>query len=401
MAGEDKKTVDDVNDAVLALRETIDKYGIKSPEFKEMNEKIDSIILKDEEANQAMIAKVAAAEKKTLDVEERLAEMELEVAKGSDTPGIDYKELPEYKALNKFAKVGKDGMDPEEFKTMRMDDSTAGGYLTTTEMDSMIIKTIEEISPVRQISRVKTVTSKTLEIPKRTGIPEATYEGEAAPAGESQSVYAGEQLTTYRLTTKVPFTMDLLMDSQFSLENEINGDVAEAFAKKEGNKFVLGTGAKQPEGFLVNAEVVANTRETIGAGVIEGDDLILLTGDLKVGYNPMYGFNRQTLAFLRTLKGEDGHYLWQAGLAPNVPNTLNGESYTIIQDMPVIAEGSLSVVYADFMRGYTITDRTGMVIIRDNITQAGNAIIILVFHRWNTGQVVLSESFKVLETKTS
>lgn len=408
MAGTNEATAQEVKEAVDALREETEKYGADSAEAKEMAEKIEKKILEDEKAHQEAIAELQESCKQALEMEERIKDLELELVKGAQSPLIDYKELPAYKALQSYCKHGEVQMPQDELgilvdhkKTMRMDDATAGGYLTTTEMDPTIIKKITEISPVRQVARVKTVSKKTLEVVVRTSIPTAAYEGEAEQGQDSQSAYGNEQLTTYRLSTTVPFTMDVLMDSNWDLEAEINADVVEAFAYTEGNKFVLGTGAKQPEGFLVNPTVVANTRTTATAGTIEGDDLILLTGDLKVGYNPMYGFNRQTLAFLRTLKTEDGHYIWQAGLAPNVPNTLNGEPYVVFQDMPSIAANSLSVVYADFLRGYTITDRTGMMIIRDDVTKKRQAIVELTFHRWNTGQVALPEAFKVLKTKAA
>jgi len=354
-----------------------------------------------------LIAKQQEEEKKRLEFEEnvkgmeqQIRDLELEIARGASGSEKGYKDTPEYKSLQKWVQQGEKGMDIEEIKTLRTDNDTSGGYWTMTEMDTMIIKSITEISPVRQVARVKSVSKKTLEIPKRTGIPTATYEGEAAAGGSDESTYGSEQLTTYRLTVTVPYTLDLLGDSEFDLEAEIKQDVAEAFAYTEGNKFVLGTGAKQPEGLLINAAVVANARTSSTSGTIDPDDLILLTGDLKVGYNPMYAFNRGTLAFFRSLKGTDNHYLWQAGLGPNVPNTLNGEPYMVFQDMPAIAAGSLSVIYGDFLRGYTITDRTGLVIVRDEYTQKKNAIVEMTFHRWNHGQVVLSEAFKVLKTKT-
>lgn len=402
MAGPDEATVVEVKTAVDALRVATEKYGTDSAELKDMFDKTKEAIEKDEKSHQALVAVNAESEKKTLALEERIQDFELEIAKAK-TVGvkISYKDSEEYKSLEFMCMKGVRELSPDQVKTMRMDDSTAGGYLTTTEMDNMIIKSITEISPVRQVARVKTVGKKTLDIPKRTAIPTAEYEGEAEQNDESQSVYGNETLTTYRLSTTVPYTMDLLGDSIFDLESEIQNDVVEAFSFKEGNKFVLGTGSKQPEGFLINAEVAANFRLSETAGTITGDDMILLTGDLKVGYNPMYGFNRQTLAFLRTLKGSDGQYLWQNGLAPNAPNTLNGEPYIVIQDMPIIANNSLSVVYADFLRGYTITDRTGMVIIRDEVTGARQAIIKLTFHRWNTGQVVLGEAFRLLKTKST
>jgi HK97 family phage major capsid protein len=70
-----------------------------------------------------------------------------------------------------------------------------------------------------------------------------------------------------------------------------------------------------------------------------------------------------------------------------------------MQDMPSVAANSLSLVYADFMRGYTIIDRTGLQVIRDDVTRKKNNIIELTFHRYNHGQVVLPEAFKLLKTK--
>lgn len=407
MAGEDTKTVQDVIEAVNEIREVAEKSGVNSPEFKELSDKVADVLAKDEKAHEEFTAKQAESAKRQLEMEEQIKDLELEMARKTSNGNVNFREEPEYKALNKWFKGGAGALDSEEIgilkeqKTMRMDDNTSGGYLTTTEMDSMIIKKITEISPVRQVARVRTVSKKTLEIPVRTSIPTANYEGEAEKGGSSQSAYGSEQLTAHRLSVTVPFTMDLLGDSNFDLEAEIEGDATEAFAQKEGNKFVLGTGVKQPEGFLVNAAVVAGATETASASTIAGDDLIGLTGNLKVGYNPMYAFNRSTLATLRQLKGTDGHYLWQAGLGPNVPNTLNGEPYMVFQDMPDIADGAYPVIYADFLRGYTITDRTGMMMIRDDVTLADYAIVKVTFHRWNTGQVVLSEAFAALKIKAA
>jgi HK97 family phage major capsid protein len=393
-------TTKEVMEAVSGLRENLEKYGQESMEYKSAYEKTLKTIEDQEKKSAEILAGQKAAEKSAAELIERVKALEIDLAtKSAISGGPNYKESAEYKALRKFAMVGESKMTPDEVKTMRMDDNTAGGYLTTTEMDNVIIKTITEISPVRQVSRVKTVSKKTLEVPKRTGILVATYEGEAQDGDESQSAYGNEQVTAFRQTVTVPYTQDLLMDSVFDLESEINGDVGEAFAKGEGTNFVLGDGAKKPEGFLVNADVVAGAVETAGSGTISGDDLLLLTGQLKVGYNPMYGFNRQTLAFLRTLKGSDDQYLWQIGLAPGAPNTIAGEPYVVMQDMPSIATGALSVIYADFLRGYLIIDRTGMLIIRDEFTGKKAAIIELTFHRWNTGQVVLSEAFQALKIK--
>ena len=393
----------DINDeaivAVKALRETVEKFGADSAQFKSMVDATNTALEKQEKASQEFTSQLAEERKAAVELKERIDGLELELSRKGST-GSNYKDKPEYKALQLYAQKGLDALDAEQKATLRTDVATQGGYLTMPEMDNMIIKKITEISPVRSVARVRTVGSKTLSIPTRTSIPVATYEGEAAAGGESNSTYGQETLTAYRLTVTVPYTYDQLIDSEFDMESEIMNDVAEAFAFTEGNRFVLGTGAKQPEGFLSNAAVVADARESLASGVISGDDVLLLAGDLKVGYNPMYAMNRQTLALLRTLKGStNDHYLWQVGLGPTQPNTLAGAPYILMQDMPSVAANSLSLVYADFMRGYTIIDRTGLQVIRDDVTRKKNNIIELTFHRYNHGQVVLPEAFKLLKTK--
>jgi HK97 family phage major capsid protein len=384
--------------AVKALRDTVEKYGADSAQFKSMVDATAKSLEDQEAKSQKFTAELAEERKSALELKERIDGLELELSR-KGTAGDNYKDRPEYKAMQAYAQKGLEGLSLEQKATLRTDIGTQGGYLVMPEMDNMIIKKITEMSPVRSVARVRTVGSKTLSIPTRTAIPTATYEGEAAAGGESNSTYGQETLTAYRLTVTVPYTYDQLIDSEFDMESEIMNDVAESFAFSEGNKFVLGTGAKQPEGFLANATVVADARTSSTSGVITGDDVLLLAGDLKVGYNPMYAMNRQTLALLRTLKGStNDHYLWQVGLGPTQPNTLAGAPYIIMQDMPNVAANSLSLVYADFMRGYTIIDRTGLQVIRDDVTRKKNNIIELTFHRYNHGQVVLPEAFKILKT---
>ena len=82
-----------------------------------------------------------------------------------------------------------------------------------------------------------------------------------------------------------------------------------------------------------------------------------------------------------------------------VANTINGFQYLLANDMPDIASNSKSIAFGDFMRGYTIIDRTGVSVIRDEFAQKRKAIIEFTINRWTTGQVTLSEAITLLKTK--
>jgi HK97 family phage major capsid protein len=401
-------TPNEVMEAVKALETNLKTFGSDSADYKQAVENTIEILEKQETDNQGIIKDLAAAKAAQEQQTEKMTELELELARGGKSQAVDYKTTPSYLALQKWCAQGDKFMSKDEFsllsqmdaKTLRTDIDTGAGYLTMPEMDTSITKTITEISNMRSVARVRSTSKKVLDMPIRTSVPTATYEGEAASGDDSESAYGSEQLTSFRLTLTVPFTQDQMMDSAFDLESEINADVAEGMAKKEGNKFVLGTGSKQPEGVLVNPTIVAGAFTSTVSGGFAAADLTYLTGELKVGYDPMYAFNRRTLAYARSLEDSAGRPIWQINLADKAPNTINGEPYVLFPDMPNTAANNLAVIYGDFRRGYTITDRTGLMIIRDQYAKKRQAIIEITFHKWNTGQVTLPEAFIAMKIKT-
>lgn len=392
-------TAKEVMEAVSTLR---DEFSKSAPNQEKLD-RINTFLDKQESKSAALLAETKASEQAALELKERLDGLEVDLA--TKTAALDakedYRSTPEYKALESFCKQGEKQMSIEEYKTLRTDIDTAGGFLVPIEFDNVITKKIIEVSNIRSIARVRSMASKTMEIPIRTSIPVATYEGEGDSGDDSQSAYENTLITPFRQTFTTPITQDQLMDAAFDMESEITSDAGEAFAFGEGRGFVLGTGFKQPAGFLVNAEVIANTRPSDTVGTLSADDIILLTGDLKVGYNPNYVLNRRTLAFIRTLKSTTGQFLWQPGLNGVVANSLAGFPYLIANDMPDIANDAVPVAFGDFMRGYLIVDRTSMSIIRDDVTRKKQAIIEFTMNRWNTGQVVLAEAIKTLTIASS
>lgn len=393
----------EILDAVGALR---DEFNKASPDLAKIKV-IEKSIEAQEEENQKITKELIEANKNSDEQKEmlkknveRMDELEVELARrGGPGDTKNYKDSEEYKAVQQMCIVGKSDLDKEQKAILRTDNDSQGGVLVPTELDNIIVKSITEISAVRTVARVRTIASKSLEVPKRTGNIVAAYEGEAESGNESNETYGSETLTAYRQSVTIPITQDMLMDAAFDMESEIMSDAGEAFAQGEGAGFVAGSGFKQPAGIISNVALQAGARTSSTSLTIDAADVILLTGDLKTGYNPVYLLNRLTLAVLRTKVSTTGQFLWQPGLNGPIANTINGFPYLITPDMQDLAAGSYSVAFGDFRRGYTIVDRTGMSIVRDDLTRKKEAIIEFTINRWNTGQVTLTEAIKLLKTK--
>jgi HK97 family phage major capsid protein len=413
-------TPGELKTAWYEMRSDIERSGLLDPEKKV---RIDKVLDRAEEDNQKLVLqeqKLAGQadeikelkddlEKKGVEAGEartRIEALELLHARNSAPSNENFKESPEYKAMNDLCRYGYSRISEEQKQLLRTDSGVEGGFLLSpTELDSSITKTITEIDPIRSISRVRTIASKSLEVPIRNVIPVAAYEGEAETGTDSVPNYAAETLTPFRQTYTTPITIDMLQDSAFDMEAEIAMEAGEAFGFGEGAAFVNGSGFKEPEGFLQNANVIAGA--ITGGGPFNSanaGDLSVLTGELKVGYNPVYVFNRGTLALIRSFRGDAaaagdgaGQFLWNPGLNGPVANTIHGFPYVVSQSMPDSdTPGNLAVAFGDFRRGYTIVDRTGMSVVRDDVTAKRRAIVEFTMNRWNTGQVTLSEAITAL-----
>lgn len=417
----------EVMTALTDLRQEVEKKSVDHDKVARINEFLDGVeekVIQPLQAQQqaAQTFETTQAELKTelselkeklkaagsseSEYKKRIDALELEIAHGRAKQDPDYKQSAEYKALQAFCVRGLDHMDMETKQLLRTDSMTEGGYLVPVEMDMAITKKITEIDPIRSVARVRTTSGKTLDLPIRDTIPVAAYEGEAETGVDDTSTYQKETITPFAQTVTIPATMDMLMDAAFDMESEIASDAGEAFAFGEGQNFVTGDGHKKPHGFVANAALQAAARDTAASGVLDPNAIILLTGDLKVGYDPVYVLNRRTLALIRTFRGDAaspgdqaGQYLWQPGLNGPVAATLNGFPYILANSMPDVAAGAFAMAFGDFRRGYTIVDRTGMSVIRDEVTQKRRRIVEFTFSRWNTAQVTLQEPIKLLRVQ--
>ena len=386
----------EIGSLVKELRDTIESKKAETSDSKEKIAKIDEKLNAQEDANQKLVAEINERKANEFKAEEKYKDLERQVYMMPNSLSKDQKS-EEMKVFEHFITTGQKEIIQAgaETKYLRTDVDTQGGYLAPVEYVKEILKNITEISPIRSVARVRSAAGKASEMPIRTTLVSGNWVGQGETDTRSNSTYGLKYMPMHKIQVTVPVTIEELQDADFDITTEINADVAEKFSQIEGTAFVNGTGSDEPIGFMY-ASGIASINSGLAAAFTM-DNIIELSGELKTGYNPMYGFNRTTRAYIQQFKGND-QYFWQAGnLAAGVPNTINGYTYLEIPDMDNVGANNFPVVFADFMRGYLIGDRMGMSVIRDDYSRKRESIVEFTFLKRTTGKPVLDEAFVKLK----
>lgn len=284
-----------------------------------------------------------------------------------------------------------------EYKALNVSNATAGGYLAPIELVREIIKGETEISPVRALARVRQTAMKSVEVPKRTGQFAAQWVSEQGTKSETTGLtYGMEEIPTSEMYALIDISNQMLEDSAFNMQMEISEESSEQFALAEGTAFVTGNGVGKPEGFMVNTSV--GTTNSGHATLVTADGLLSLKHAIKTAYtrNANWTMNRTTLGSTRKLKDGNGQYLWMPGIANGKPNTIDGDPYIEMPDMPSEGAGLKPVAYGDFRRAYTWVDRLMMEMLRDPYTQATAGNVRFIMRKRVGGQVTLAEAIRTL-----
>lgn len=311
----------------------------------------------------------------------------------------------EKSAMKELAIKGKAfAYNPEYKDVLRSDVNELGGYLTPTVFSTQMIQKAREISPIRQMARVLTISAKAIEIPS-DGTYTAVYGvGEYEAPAESNPTVGTVMIVPERSSATVVLTQDLIMNGAFDINGWVMNDVATSYAQWEGQKFLSGTGVKQPQGILTDSRL--STVETANSTSVVFDDVLALPAELKEKYQGgKFMFTRKTRQRLRReVSASDDHFLWTIG-GEGGPSMIDGYAYVIIPDMPVCTSagvytaGDVPVLFGDLSQAYTIVDRQGLSMVRDEVTLGGSNAIKIHFHRYLSGLLTLPEAVVGLKVK--
>ena len=378
------------NDERLAQ---IEKKGSADTVTSEKLARIEKDLDKIEEVNQAVVKQNASAQEQA----DKIARMEKMLSRPISSKSEQIKVDEQKAAFDNYLRKGKDNISPNELKVLTASNDTAGGYLAPPEYVRELTKTITELSPIRSISRVRSTTNRSVQIPERTGQFAAVFVAEQGTRSETTGYATGlREIPTHELYALVDISEQELEDSVFNLEQEMSLEFGEQFAKAEGTAFVSGNAVGKPEGFLTNSEI--GTVNSGAGAALTADGLISLYHEPKAEYaqNGTFVFSRSTLAAIRKLKTDSYDYVFQPGnqLSGGMVATILGAPYIQATDMPAVGAGNKPIAFGDFRRGYMIVDRVNLAILRDPFTQATSGNVRYVARKRVGAQVILPEAIK-------
>lgn len=268
-----------------------------------------------------------------------------------------------------------------------------GGYLVPDEYDSRLIEVLEEENIMR-ILGTKLTTSGQHKINIAATKPAASWIEEGGALTFGNATFEQVMLDAFKLHVAIKVTEELLYDNAFNLENYIITQFGKALANAEEDAFLNGDGKGKPLGVFAETGggTVANTTTNITS-----DDLVNLVYALKRPYrkNAKFIINDKTLSLLRTLKDNNGAYIWQPSYQDAEPDRLLGYEVYTSAYAPLDA-----VAFGDFSY-YNIGDRGTRSFAELKELFAGNGMVGFVAKERVDGKLVLPEAVQILKVSAT
>ena len=431
--GEIDKKLDSTLEAATAAQKKADELGTKAAETDSTVQKAIEDAAKAAEEAQELKQKVEAVEKTAEYVEKAISRMsatgdaeakELE-AKAKDqmiaylrkkTPMDEEIVEATTKAMIEKSLFGVPESQREtEMKTLIAGSNPDGGYWIRPERSATMIQRIFESSPIRSIADVQTTNSDSMEfIIDDDEAASGGWVGEVQSRPETGTPKIGKlTIPVHEQFAQPKATQKMLDDAGFDIESWLAGKVTRRMTRVENTAFVTGDGSQKPRGFLaLPAWTTNSTPGTQGvyergalerinsgsSGAFVADTIKLLQNSLIEDYqaNAVFGVKRAAWQQILTLKDGQGQYLLDPrSMKVGDTLTLLGKRVVFMNDLQDVAADSLSLVYGDFSVGYTIVDRIGFRVIRDNLTDKPNVKFYTT--KRTGGDVTNYESLKIYQ----
>lgn len=277
----------------------------------------------------------------------------------------------EYKsAFDKWARKGDRYEAELEAKALVTNDST-GGFLVPKTVEAGIRADLRTISPIRSEATVLQTSNDNYTFLKNMRGLTVGWVGETDARPETNTPTLVEvKLPGGEIYANPAVSQRALDDSMFNLEAWLATEITSEMAIAENKAFVNGDGVNKPKGFI-NATGLTTLKTGAAAALPAGADFLFnMVYSMDAAYRAGAKFysNGAVSQSVRTIKDNNGQYLWQPSLVAGQPATIAGYAHVELEDMDAIAAGKVPLAFANMKQGYTIVDRIGIRTLRDPYT---------------------------------
>ncbi|RYY00381.1 phage major capsid protein, partial [bacterium] len=248
-------------------------------------------------------------------------------------------------------------------------------YFVTSNLSNKITRSITEISPIRQLADVETISSDSLDIIEDYDSLNSGWTSETSPIVETNTPrIIKKKIQVHELYAQPKATQKLIDDASIDIEKWLGEKLIISFANMENNAFINGDGEGKPRGLLSYPDgrgwgEIEQIKYRLNS-TITAEALFDLYFALKEQYVNRASFlmHKTTIQKVRMLKDKNNQYIWYPGLDRASPATLLGIPVKSAVDMPVADDNNLTIAIADFKSAYKIVDRVGIKTLRDPFT---------------------------------
>jgi HK97 family phage major capsid protein len=287
-----------------------------------------------------------------------------------------------------------------------------GGYACPPDISARISSVVLAGNPIRQLATVETTNRATWEMLADPNEMTASRIGEAGTRSETSTPQIGKiTITPFEMYCYPKSTQQALDDGAWNFEEWLINKAGRAFTNLETTEMAAGDGVAGSQGLTGTPVVLDNvwawgslgrihTGQAAVIGTV-GAELVNTVDALEVPYltNASWVMNKATFTSYRLLRAganaANMFLFWQPSLQAGVPDKFMDYPVYKSNGMPVQATNAHIVAFGDIRAGYTIVDRIGINVIRDNITSPG--FVKFHIYRRSAGKVTNFQAIKLIK----
>jgi HK97 family phage major capsid protein/HK97 family phage prohead protease len=297
------------------------------------------------------------------------------------------------------------GLTGEEQRALTMGSATSAQLAVPFTLDPTVILTSDgSTNPLREISRVETITGRTWEGVTSAGITVGRA-GELAEVDDDSPTLGQPTLTPTRVDGFVPFSIEADQDWT-RLRSEMTRLLQDAKDQEEASSFVTGTGSgNNPSGIAQTLATTSNVAD--GFTAFGADDLYAVENALPPRFQPRARWLGRKNAYnlVRALDTSGGGSLW-VRLGPGIPGELIGYPAHEASAMPTRTTASNRWLILGDFNYFLIVDKAGMdVELIPHLFSTGNnrpyGARGLVAYWRNNSKILVDNAFRGLTYSTT